>query len=459
MKILFIPILLIITIIGCGNHRDRHSGGKNKENTPVVNDQNDTLGMSYDGTIVYDNSIGTKALKSNEPTQINIYFENSGSMNGFINQVSEYQDAIQNMLAWLEYYYNVENIKLHYINRSIINMQKPDNETLLNFAQYMLSPQQFKSHGNGASTDLNSIVDMILNQTDNNTISILLSDNIYSISGAKTVPVLLSECKNRTLQAFLNKSKDLQNKHRQSMSTTIIQLYSQFNGGYWDYQHPTGQASQTLNCKRPYYMCVIGENSLVGTFNNKFDVTKMNGYKNRYVLTDISNLNPVCSVLINTYKTGKFKKVDDTTIRDAKIDSHKHVFSFAIAIDLKGVPLSDDEKCNINLFEVSNGYVVDEVIKIKNASIAPIDNNSCQNCTHIVKISTTNTQTPSFTFSMKRQLPDWIVSCSSENDTHIDKDINEQSKTFGLLYFVNGIKESYDKGQEEYFSISITINR
>ena len=60
---------------------------------------------------------------------------------------------------------------------------------------------------------------------------------------------------------------------------------------------------------------------------------------------------------------------------------------------------------------------------------------------------------------MKRQLPDWIVSCSSENDTHIDKDINEQSKTFGLLYFVNGIKESYDKGQEEYFSISITINR
>ena len=56
------------------------------------------------------------------------------------------------------------------------------------------------------------------------------------------------------------------------MSTTIIQLYSQFNGGYWDYQHPTGQASQTLNCKRPYYMCVIGENSLVGTSNNKFDV-------------------------------------------------------------------------------------------------------------------------------------------------------------------------------------------
>ena len=459
MKRLFIPILLIFTFISCGNPRDRHSGGRTDGNATTVNIQKQSTGLSYDGTIVDDDAIMSTTLTSNMPTKINIYIENSGSMNGFINQVSEYQDAIQNMLAWLEFYYNVENIKLHYINRSIIYMQKPDNKTLLDFAQYMLSPQQFKSHGNGASTDLNNIVDMILNQTDNNTISILLSDNIYSISGAQTVPVLLAECKNKTLQAFLNKSKDLQNKHRQSLSTTIIQLYSQFNGNYWDYQHPTGQASQTLNCKRPYYMCVIGENSLVGTFNNNFDITKMNGYKNKYVLTDIGSLNPTCSILFNTYKIGKFKKVDNTTIRDAKIDSHRHLFSFAIAIDLRDIPLSDDEKCNINLYEVSDDYVVDEVLKITNASIAPVDKNACENCTHIIKISTTNTTTPSLKLSMKRLIPNWITNSTSENDTHIDKDVNEQSKTFGLSYFVNGIKEAYDKGQDKYFSQSITINR
>jgi hypothetical protein len=144
---------------------------------------------------------------------------------------------------------------------------------------------------------------------------------------------------------------------------------------------------------------------------------------------------------------------------EARIDSHRHLFSFAIAIDLRDIPLSDDEKCNINLYEVSDDYVVDEVLKINNASIAPVDRNSCQNCTHIIKISTTNTLTPSLTLSMKRLLPDWIISCSSENDTHIDKDVNEQSKTFGLSYFVNGIKEAYDKGQDKYFSQSITINK
>ena len=206
-------------------------------------------------------------------------------------------------------------------------------------------------------------------------------------------------------------------------------------------------------------MCVIGENSLVGTFNNNFDITKMNGYKNKYVLTDIGSLNPTCSILFNTYKIGKFKKVDNTTIRDAKIDSHRHLFSFAIAIDLRDIPLSDDEKCNINLYEVSDDYVVDEVLKITNASIAPVDKNACENCTHIIKISTTNTTTPSLKLSMKRLIPNWITNSTSENDTHIDKDVNEQSKTFGLSYFVNGIKEAYDKGQDKYFSQSITINR
>ena len=380
-------------------------------------------------------------------------------MNGFINQESEYQDAIQNMLAWLEYYYGIENIKLHYINKSIIYMQKPDNVSLLNFAQYMLSPQQFKTHGNGASTDLNSIVKMILDQTDNNTISILLSDNIYSISGANTVPVLLANCKNKTLQAFLIKSKELETKHKKLLSTTIIQLYSHFKGSYWDYQHPTGQPSQQLDCKRPYYMCVIGGTDLVHSFNDNFSVENMNGYTNKCVLSDIGKINPSCSILSNTYITGRFHKVNDTTIKDAKIDTHQQIFTLAIAVDLREIPMSDDEKCDINLYSVSGDYVVNNVLKISDASIKPVDNASCQNRTHVIIISTNNRNTPSLTLSMKRLLPNWVNSCSSENDTQIDRDVNEQGKTFGLSYFVNGIKEAYDKGQDIYFSKSITINK
>jgi hypothetical protein len=146
-----------------------------------------------------------------------------------------------------------------------------------------------------------------INNTDENAISILLSDNIYSISGTETVPVLLAMVKAKTTQAFLKKMKEL----KQPLSTTIIQLQSHFKGNYWDYKHPVGKASQTLNCKRPYYMCVIGVNDILSDFNEKFNVHEMNGYQNKYTLTEIKELNPKCSVLVNTCKIGRFRKTNE----------------------------------------------------------------------------------------------------------------------------------------------------
>ena len=303
---------------------------------------------------------------------------------------------------------------------------------------------------------LNSIIGMVLDNTDENAISILLSDNIYSISGTETVPVLLAMVKAKTTQAFLKKMKEL----KQPLSTTIIQLQSHFKGNYWDYKHPSGKASQHLNCKRPYYMCIIGTNDMIEDFNEKIiNVHKMNGYKNKYTLTEINGLSPKCSVLSNTYKIGRFRKVNDTTIREASNDKHKNKFALALAVDLKDIPLSDDEKCDVNLFEATEGYVIDEIVKIEDATIAPIDVQASQNCTHIVKISTSNYNITSFSLKMKRLLPEWIAMSSSIDDTKIGTDIDEQNKTFGLSYFVNGIKEAYDKGADNYFEINIIVNK
>lgn len=452
-KKFLLALLLIIITSGCSrNPSSRQSKDRRNvetKETPV------SVTKTNEEKPVAKPIVASAEIK---PT-VNIYIENSGSMNGFINKTSEYQDAIQNMVVWLEYHYDTENIKLHYINERVILKEKPSNIQLSDFAQKMLTPVEFKSNGNGASTNLNSIIAMILNRTDENTISILLSDNIYSISGSQTAPVLLSECKNKTLQAFLGKSKELNMQHQQSLSTTIIQLYSQFSGNYWDYKHPTGKASQQLNCKRPYYMCVIGINDLISDFNNKFNVNEMNGYKNKYTLTEINALSPKCSVLANTYKTGRFRKVNETTIREASNDKHKNKFALALAVDLKGIPLSDDEKCDVNLFEATEGYVIDEIVKIDDATIAPIDVQSVQNCTHIVKISTSNYNITSFSLKMKRLLPEWIAMSSSIDDTKIGVDTDEQNKTFGLSYFVNGIKEAYDKNADNYFEINIIVNK
>lgn len=446
-------VLLMILVTGCSRNpssrqsRDRRSV-EAKETPELVTKTNE------------EKTVARPIVTSAEikPT-VNIYIENSGSMNGFINKTSEYQDAIQNMVVWLGNYYDTENIKLHYINERIILKQKPKNISMTDFIEELLSPDNFKSNGNGASTKLNSIISIILNCTNENNISILLSDNIFSISGSQPAGVLLAKCKIKMTEVFLEKMKELESNSQPSLSTTIIQLHSQFSGNYWDYKHPVGKASQQLNCKRPYYMCIIGINDLISDFNNKFNVNEMNGYRNKYTLTEINALSPKCSVLANTYKIGRFRKVNETTIREASTDKHKNKFALALAVDLKDIPLSDDEKCDVNLFEATEGYVIDEIVKIDEATIAPIDVQSVQNCTHIVKISTSNYNITSFSLKMKRLLPEWIGLSSSIDDTKIGVDIDEQNKTFGLSYFVNGIKEAYDKGAENYFEINININK
>ena len=265
-KNLLLAILVVILVTGCSRNPSRSGRDvgsvENKGATPVAEQLAKVPSV----------------IPQIKPT-VNIYIENSGSMNGFINQTSEYQDAIQNMVVWMGHHYDTENVRLHYINEKVVLKEKPQNLPLSDFAENMLAKVEFKSNGNGSSTNLNSIMGMILDRTNKNTISVLLSDNIYSISGSQTVPVLLSHCKNKTLEVFLAKNKELYSKCQQSLSTTIIQLHSQFNGNYWDYKHPTGKASQKLNCKRPYYMCVIGTNDLLSDFNENFDVQKMNGYK------------------------------------------------------------------------------------------------------------------------------------------------------------------------------------
>ena len=51
--------------------------------------------------------------------KVNVYLENSGSMNGFINQNSEFQDAFQSLTALLKHHYEESILSMNYINTEI----------------------------------------------------------------------------------------------------------------------------------------------------------------------------------------------------------------------------------------------------------------------------------------------------------------------------------------------------
>lgn len=441
LSILFTVIIVILITTSCTNNRRPP-----KDNNTV----------SADTT----NSVVTVPLGKIPPTLTNptikIFIENSGSMNGFINQKSEFESAIQNMVVLLKYHYGESNIELNYINSDIINV--PSNVNVVNFASKMLQPSMFKNTGKVGSTNLNDIFKMVLESTDNSSISIMISDCIYSIDQTGTTETQLNNQKNKTLDAFLSKARG----GKQSfLATTIVQLESNFNGSYWDYKHPKGAASQQLDCLRPYYMTIIGQDKLIHDFNSKFNFEEMSGYKNRYTMSTADTSHPFYKVLPISYKKGKFK-LDKSKENIINAKHHNKDFAFALAINLDNIPVLEEEKTNLNNYIITDNYIIEEIIPIEKAFLKPISKSIIgDSASHIIKFYLKNDKAiKNLNVSFRNKVPEWIYDSSSTDDTKIDSDPKEQNKTFGFKYLVEGINDAYKQlinDSEFFFTININI--
>lgn len=375
--------------------------------------------------------------------KVNVFLENSGSMNGFINEKSGFQDAFQRLTVLLKHHYEEENLFMNYINTKIHPRPVPSNVDLLDFAEQLVKPNQFKTVGNVGSTDLNNIIEMVLQETDKNEISILISDCIYSISGSGTTESMLASCKNKTMSHFLDKSKTFPD-----LSTLVAAMNSSFSGNYWDYKHPSGKASQMLSCSRPYYICVLGSSAAVKDFNEKINVAELNGYSDRLLLTNVDRLNVVYSTLATSYKVGQFRMKSENTLSDVRKDRYNN-WGFAIAANLSSLPMTAAEKENVANYETSNqNYLVTQIIPIEanHPGISPNDKAIIQkiNATHLICVANSGPLSPiNLQIKIKNTLPVWVHDNSSVDDTGIGIDQEEQNRTFGLEYFIKGIFDAY----------------
>ena len=434
----FTILLTIISLItACGGRGTRRGASSEEQIT--------TPGTTVVATNV-DTDVADTPVKE---YKINVYLENSGSMNGFINQNSEFQDAFQRLTALLKHHYEESNLSMNYINTKIHPRPKPTNVDLLDFAEQLVKPQQFKSVGNVGSTDLNNIIDMILKEIENDEISILVSDCIYSISGSGTTTSMLATCKNKTFSHFLTKSKTFTD-----LSTLIIAMNSSFCGNYWDYKHPSGAASQVLNCSRPYYICVFGSSSAVNNFNEKISVEELNGYADRLLLTTVDKISLAYNTLSTSYKAGQFRMRAENTLSDLR-KSGDGGCGLTINNNMTNMPMTDVEKMNVSNYETSNlNYSVTAVIPIEDnmPGINPNDRATINRikATHILCVSNSGPLSPTnLQIKVKNTLPTWVSNQSSIDDTQIGVDDDEQAKTFGLEYFVKGMFDAYRENTPE----------
>lgn len=393
---------------------------------------------------------------SDQPKKINIYIENSGSMFGFVNGNTGLKNALTKLVVDLKSKgYLADSIKFHFINKKITPLTINDD---IEYFPKTLSNIGDKDSGD---SDINEIFKQVLANTSSSSISILVSDCVYSVGKDvknNDVDGALKIQKSLTEGVFRNVIND------KGLSVIFTQLVSDFNGTYYtkdNYKIP-------LNGQHiPYYITVIGSE----TDLPKFDfVEGLDGYQNKLVLTiqDYSQYT-FYSLFQTTEDNGEYKPIRTRNSNPNIVQSIENIrfrgrggetFVFSLAVDFSKLPVSERY-----LAEESN-YIIEKG-DYEIASILPFDRNMVKpnalkkldqtniTPTHILVFESTSNKYNDLVFALKKNVPEWVYIGNTNDDSDIKAN---PAQTFGLKYLVEGIFEAYQNSSSNKNYITFTIN-
>lgn len=467
MKKLIIFSVATLLLVACGN-KNRHRDGSQTE---------------INNATIVDTAVVAEVIK---PT-VNVYIENSGSMDGYVKDKTEFKGAIRDLLVLLKYHYDEDSINLFFINNQInvpqlkvLNKQKDIGKEvtakidLTSFAQDIeLKWRNGQEKTAWQNTNLNQIFKMILGKTDNKTISILFSDCIYSIHGSENAVALLQDEKSLTKDAFLTKWKN----DKVPLATTVVKMKSKFDGKYYPF---TGDHNgYYLKGDRPYYICVIANQEILGDFNKNIELKadKVEGFENKYTLLSEKSKNLYYSVLQSTLNKGRFKS-DRTKsksnyihgITDVNLQStgggctrgKEENLQLAVTVDYSNVQVENDYLTNPDNYTVTTkNFIVKEVLPIDSVKVTANDKIliAKDKPTHIIVLEAKTKGVNDVTLVLNKQMPQWIAESSTEDDTSQSR---TEGKTFGLNYWLTGIAEAYQTiypDNKYFFECTISIDK
>jgi hypothetical protein len=375
-------------------------------------------------------SIEAKTIKP----AVNVYIENSGSMDGYVQGVTEFEQAVYNYLTDIKISQFTDSLNLFYINSDIIHQ----GSDISDFIE-KLEPTSFKNRGgNRGTTDISNLLKTVLDTTTSNEIAILVTDGIFSPGKGKDADQYLVN------QQIGIKSNMADYLHRKPNSSVIIyQLSSQFDGIYYNHE----DSGIKINELRPYYIWIIGENAHVNELVQKVPESKFkaNGVQNIFSITK----GPKVVDYAVKMGSGNFnlnKNEPKTTIENLKKEtkSKKNTAKFSVNANLSGFLLSDNYLIDVSNYETNN--------KDYNLSISKSISNNF-GYTHQLNFESETIHKGIISVKLKTRIPQWVEKINDD-----DGSTPENGKTYGIKYQINGVYEAFTISNNYYTEIKIKIN-
>jgi predicted adenine nucleotide alpha hydrolase (AANH) superfamily ATPase len=400
------------------------------------------------------NDIWQPETKSTQGTfNINVYLENSASMDGYVKGVTEFETAIYNLLGDFKISGLCDSLNLNYINKTI--PYKKQNALPADIQDFIekLEPSDFKQRGGDRSvSDLKNILNSVLKTVNDKNAAVLISDFVFSPGKNANAQDYLNNQGVGIKIDFAEKLKDF------DLSAVVIQLQSNFDGLYYD----KTDKPLSFKGKRPYYVWIFGSTQQISSILNKKVLDNIKGgYSNRLVLQSIKEISEPNYKILYSPKIGSFsaKQLNAKIISDAsasKENQNKGLFGFNVAVDFSKC-LQDE-----NYFLDTNNYILSNTkYQLTVETITDKNDASLSGFTHLLKLQTTELREEVLKIDIVGKTPSWVFNSTSIDDSKILSVNSEQQKTFGLQYLIEGVNDAfYPKSKSNSInSISIKIKK
>ncbi len=396
----------------------------------------------------------TTVLTNNKPVY-KVFIENSLSMDGYVQGDSDFKNAIYGFLSDIKNkgYGITDQMNLFYINSETI----PFKDDVDKFIKTMNVATFKQTSGDKGKSDIADVIKRVLENTNGDTVSIFISDCVFSPgkgkSGKDYLAVSLIGIKNN-FSDKLYAQKDLM--------TTVIKMNSQFTGTYYNYLNQP----QKLNNKRPYYVWIVGKEQHVNQLFKKIEIDKLTGVQTHHFFYPLSMSAQPKHQVLNLDKIGKFDidRKEQNKINSARIGdrgTQAGEFGFVIGVDLSKIGVENAYLENKNNYKINNGLYNLSIVFITDSMRQA--NPELQSYTHKIVVKTQDLQSGVLEIELKRTVPQWVLDTDSKEDD-TNQTGAELNKTFGFGALFNGVSEAYrstgnEVSKNAFFKISINIQK
>ena len=353
----------------------------------------DSITIEYESPVADEPSLSNVTLK--------VYLENSGSMDGYMCPGSELKDAVYDYLGRLKPEFG--ETELYYINSQIIS--RPND--LKSFIA-TLDPDSFKkAGGNRSDTDMGDLIEKVVKESSDNSVTIFISDCILALNNASPKDFFV----NRQIAIRTAITKAM--KENNNLSVEVVQLESKFDGTYY---YGDGRKAKLNGEKRPYYMWIIGSNEMLAEMNKKAPIEEIKHGVENWVSFSKQQAIP----FETTNKYGNPPK---------KIFATKNAYEILVKADMASI-LKPQESL----------LIADNYSTSKAISISSIDRKEGKIVLSVSINKTIKSREETIKYIDANKLPGWV---EVANNDSCDDIMTALDQTTGIKYLIGGVADAY----------------